>query len=481
MDERARWRGSRSRGGQELTRRQLLRGSAMAMVLGACGDDLLPRRAAPGGWQTPELPPVGPEGGLFPDEVAEAPLSSFPLGVASGDVGEEATLWTQYRGLGNLMLAVWQVLPDESYSDLVIWTRVQPGGDGLVHVEVGRLEPGARHVFAFVEMRDQALVSRSPLGAFRAALADDAHQPLRLGASSCTQHGFALDTLTHAAGRGDLDLYLLLGDTMYSGNTTTRDGFRSRWARDLSTSGYRQLRQSTSVLSTWDDHEVANNWDPETLEAAVFGEAASAFLDHLPVGRAARQAGRLWRKTRWGRTAEIFVLDTRSERRPSTRLGLNAQYLSRAQMDWLKSGLAASPCTFKLIMNSVPITNFPSAFDVVSNDRWEGYWEARHELLSFIDNERIGGVLWLSGDFHFASCGRVSPSGPGANAVELLVGPGAQTPNPLWALLVDDPQFDFASGTNNYAVLDLEPRERKATVTYHDGAGAAFATRAYTL
>jgi alkaline phosphatase D len=292
-------------GRASLTRRQLLRGSALALALGACGDDLSPRRPGPGGWQTPGLPPVGPEGGLFPDEVTEATLSTFPLGVSSGDVGKEATLWTQYRGIAGLHLAVWEVLPDESYSDLVIWSEVRPSGEGFVHVEVGHLVPGARHVFAFVETRDGAPLSRSPLGCFRAALADDELVPLRLGASSCTDHNFAFETIARAAGRDDLDLYLLLGDTMYSGGTTSRDGFRSRWARDLSTSAYRELRRTSSVLATWDDHEVANNWDPETLAPAVFGEAASAFFDHLPIGRAARAAGRIWRSTRWGRTAEI--------------------------------------------------------------------------------------------------------------------------------------------------------------------------------
>lgn len=272
------------------------------------------------------------------------------------------------------------------------------------------------------------------------------------------------------------------GDTMYSSGTRVLDGFRIRWARNLGNPGYRGLRQNTSVYATWDDHEVANNWDPETIEEPILSLAAQTFFESLPIRRHPTAPNRIWRSTRWGQTAEVFILDSRSERRPSTRLRGDAQYLSRAQMDWLKSGLAASPCAFKVILNSVPITNFPSVFDVVSNDRWEGYWEARQEILSFLENERVEGVLWLSGDFHFASCGRVSPAGAtGSRAVEFLVGPGAQDPNPLWAALVGDPQFDFASGTNNYAVFDLDPAARTATITYHDKDGAAFATKTYDV
>lgn len=471
--------------GPGMTRRQVLRGSAMtlAMALGGCGDDLQPRRPDQGGGHE-EPPPRGPGLTFFPDDVAEATASTFPLGVASGDVGNTgggAVLWTQYRGLAVLYLAVWEVLPDESYSDLLIWTRAFEGGEGFAHVDVGRLAPGAHHVFAFVETVDREAVKRSALGTFRTALAPDALAPIRFGASSCTQHGFSLEPIARASERTDLDFYALLGDTMYSGNTRTRDGFRSRWARDLSTSEYRELRRSTSVLAAWDDHEVANNWDPETIDEAIVVEAASAFFDHLPIRRNQKSPGRIYRSTRWGRTAEVFVLDSRSERRPSTRLLEDAQYLSRTQMDWLKSGLAASPCVFKLIFNTVPITDFPLPFDVLAHDRWEGYRAARREILSFIDDERIGGVLWLSGDFHFASAGRVSTSGPGSQAIEVLVGPAAQDPNPLWSTLVGDSQFDFASGTNNYAVFDLDPASRVAKVTYHDEDDTAFATRSYTL
>lgn len=449
------------------------------MVMGACGDNRVIDGMGDGSGSD-EPPPVRlPE--LFPDDVAEAAMSTFPLGVASGDVSEQVVLWTQYRGISELRLAVWAVLPNESYGDLLVWQKVQPDNEGFTHVDLGGLAPGTPHVFAFVEAVDLEAKSRSALGRFRTAPALDALMPLRFGASSCTQFGFPMETIARAGERDDLALYLLLGDTMYSSGTRVLDGFRVRWARNLSNSAYRSLRQSTSVLATWDDHEVANNWDPETIEESILTYASDTFFESLPIRRDPSHRSRIYRSTRWGKTAEIFVLDSRSERRPSTRLRGDAQYLSRAQMDWLKSGLASSPCVFKVIMNSVPITNFPSVFDVVASDRWEGYWEARQELLSFIDGERIGGVLWVSGDFHFASAGRVSPSGPGSQAIEILVGPGGQEPNPLWAALVDDPQFDFASGTNNYGVFDLDPASRVAKVTYHDEDDVAFATRSYAL
>jgi len=183
---------------------------------------------------------------------------------------------------------------------------------------------------------------------------------------------------------------------------------------------------------------------------------------------------------RWGRTAEIFVLDSRRERRPSTRTTPAAEYLSRAQMDWLKAALTASDAVFKIIMNSVPIADFPGAFDFAQNDRWEGYAAQRTEILRHIDDGAISGVLWVAGDFHLASAQRVSNSGPGMTQTEILAGPGAQNGNILARFLGGD-QFDFATSDNNYTVIELDPSTGVARVWWIDGGGSTLETIEYLL
>jgi alkaline phosphatase D len=453
------------------TRRSMLRGSAMALLLGACGV----------GDGVGEL--ARPVNGLAerPDALPEAPPSTFPLSIASGDAGaEQISLWTQYRGTTALFAAVWEML-DDTTGELVAWTQVTAGGAGFAQLDVDGLVPDRAHRFAFVEVEGNQAVRRSPLGRFRTALDVDASRVLRFGASACTSNGRSMATIEQAGNRTDLDFFALLGDTTYNDGSSSRDDFRARWTQNLSTEGYRRLRASTSLVATWDDHEISNNWNPETINDGVLAEGAASFFEHLPIRRNAQQRDRVYRSTRWGRTAEVFVLDSRSERRPSTRTSSNAQYLSRAQMNWLKAGLAASPCTFKVILNSVPVTNFPGLFDFVANDRWEGYAAARTEILSFIDDEQLGGVLWVSGDFHLGSAGRVSPSGVGSRAIEVLAGPGAQSANPLLWTLLGNRQFDYVTGTNNYTAFALDPATRRATVTFHNGSGATLATRSYVL
>src|SRR5262249_19006784 len=144
------------------------------------------------------------------------------------------------------------------------------------------------------------------------------------------------------------------------------------------------------------------------------------------------------------KTAEIFVLDCRGEREPSSiLLGNGDHYISPEQMDWLKTGLLQSPARFKLILNSVPISMFP--FSIVNFDGWVRYPANRDEILSFIDDNTIPGVVWVAGDHHFASSGRISALGAGSSQLEVLVGPGAQQSSPLVDSLFGS-QWDFKSG-----------------------------------
>ncbi|AKF04085.1 Phosphodiesterase/alkaline phosphatase D [Sandaracinus amylolyticus] len=415
-----------------------------------------------------------------PDDVTEAALAIFPLGVASGDATTtRAIVWTRYTGDRALELVVWE-MDEGRYARTVHAAEVAPGEHGVVRVDVEALTPGARHRYVFFEIEAGERVARSPIGRLRAAPDGDVADVLRIGACSCTSNSREVATLAHAASREDLDVFLYLGDTTYNDGARSLAQYRDKWDESLSRAGYRAIRGATSGLSTWDDHEFDNDWNPETFDAAQLVAAKQTFFEHQPVRRDESAPDRVWKSMRWGRTAEIFVLDCRSERKPSTRRDENAEYLSRAQMDWLKAGLAASDAVFKILVNSVPIANFPTLFDAASNDRWEGYAAQRDEILGFIDDEAIPGVLWVAGDFHLASAQRVSPSGPGSAQVEILAGPGAQTGNPLAGILGGD-QFDFQSTTNNYVVIDLDPATTRARVWWYDASGSAIETIEYPL
>jgi alkaline phosphatase D len=448
-------------------------------LLGLAGVSLLAQACGVGEGDGPLEVVAQDRAGLAVPPEGTPESNAFAMGVACGDVtAKDAIVWTQWSGTRELELAVYRVDGDD-YLDEVVATAVPVEDAGFVHVKVSGLVAGARYRYVFFELDGTKRVARSPIGRFRAAIGEDALEPLVFGASACTSNGRAFDTLLRAAEQ-DLDLYLLLGDTTYNDGATSVASFRSKWRENLSTPGYRALRASTSLLATWDDHEISNDYDPERLAPATAAAARKVFFENQPLARLAEAPDRIWRKTSWGKTVDFFTLDCRSERKPSTRNGKNATYLSRAQMDWLKAGLLASKAVFKVILNSVPIGDFPGLFDFLKKDRWEGYPVQRDEILRHVEGNKIPGVLWVSGDFHLGSIGRVSPSGVGSNSLEILAGPGANSANPLTGS-VRGSQFDYATGTSNFTSFALDPVARRVGIRFHDGAGRVLTDRSYPI
>lgn len=403
-----------------------------------------------------------PPDGLTPRE--------FPLSVASGDATPDgAMVWTAYRGSASVRLDV--ALDDDSGATTI---PVTPDPEGFAHVELRGLSAGRWYRYEFVETMGGAETARSGPGRFRTAFADDTLAPLRVGAVSCINPHYPLLPLRRAAERTDLDAFLLGGDTLYADGARTISGFRDKWYEALGREPHRLLRASTSLIATWDDHEVVDNF-PGPQSDGLVDVARDRFFEFLPVRRQT-PPDRLWRKLRWGRTAEFFVLDSRGERNRAT-----GEYLSTEQFEWLKAGLSTSPARFKVILNSVPISEFPGPlFGLQREDRWEGFPTQRNALLKHIDDAQLPGVLWVAGDFHLATAGRVSRAGPGSSAIEALVGPAGQRPNtsPTYP---GKPQFDFASGVNNFTVIDLDPGTGTARLQFVDGAGQVFGDLSYAL
>ncbi len=454
-----------------ITRRDLLKGVAVGTVALGCGssptsgDDGPPPDGA-------EPAPIDP-----PDGVAES--TAFPLGVSAGDLaGSRGVAWCRYTGTAALAAYAWRVDGD-TYVEQLGPFAATPSDAGFVHSALGGLSPGARYRYAFFELAGDQRVARSTIGRFRAPIADDAAEVVTFGAMSCTDAGRSPDPIARAAEHAGLDAFLFLGDNAY---TDAQDlaTYRADYEKHFGRPAHVDLRAATGMYITWDDHEVANDWDPEAIAPERVAAAFTAFFEHAPIARDAAAPNRIWRSARWGKTVEVFVLDCRSERKPSTRSTANAQYISPEQLAWLEAGLAASPARFKLIMNSVPITNMPNVWDLYQKDRWEAYAAQRTQILTFVDDNAIGGVLWVSGDFHLAFISHVAPSGVGAAQREVLVGPGGQSPNALVPSLVA-PQFSFATGTNNYTTLRFDPSAGEVAITYYDGAGTAFHTESFVV
>jgi alkaline phosphatase D len=229
------------------------------------------------------------------------------------------------------------------------------------------------------------------------------------------------------ATRADADLFLHLGDQSYNDGNTSLSGFRDAWRSTLVEPGYLALHESMGFYQTWDDHEVDNDYDPTSVPSSVLNAAFQSFYETYAIETG--PGGGLWNSYAWGDTAEFIILDSRSERYVPD----DSYYISQAQMDFVKQRLSESTAHFKVLLNSVPITDMPTGY-FGEGDRWEGYDRQRDELLNHITSNDIRNVWFLSGDFHIGMVTRVNNSGPARRIHEIAVGPGDNS-NPAASLL----------------------------------------------
>ena len=136
---------------------------------------------------------------------------------------------------------------------------VYGGGQSIAHRTDG-LQPDTAYSLVFFSEDGQ---SHSLVARFRTALAETASRKIVFGATSCMGGNWPWPGLTNAASEG-LDFFVFLGDTTYAAASTLSQ-YRQDWAVVMSTQGMVDLTASTSIVATWDDHEVANNWSMDSI------------------------------------------------------------------------------------------------------------------------------------------------------------------------------------------------------------------------
>lgn len=395
---------------------------------------------------------------------AEGP--AFLHGVASGDpLPDGILLWTRVTptadavpgsGRGADTAVRWEIAEDKAFSRIAAQgTAVsKAASDHTVKADVRGLRPATTYYFRFSAGAGEPV--RSPVGRTRTAPAAGTATPgIRFGVVSCAnwEAGW-FSPYRHLAARPDLDAVLHLGDYIYeyaSGSYPTQDtvvrphaplheiltlaDYRTRHGTYKTDTDLQSLHAAHPVIAIWDDHEFANDaWSggaenhtpgTEGAWAARVAAAKQAYFEWMPV-RASTE-GTVYRRLSFGSLAELHLLDLRSFRSEQASIGNGAvddperSITGRAQLDWLKAGLAGSDAKWKLVGTSVMIS--PVAFGAlpahllaplaellglpgeglaVNVDQWDGYTDDRKELISHLRDRSVTNTVFLTGDIHMA-------------------------------------------------------------------------------
>lgn len=445
----------------------------------------------------------------------------FTLGVASGSPEPDGVvLWTRLLLPQSVLPAVtlrWEIADDEGFRRIVRRGQAQalPELAHAVHVEAQGLAPDRWYFYRFLA-GDWA----SPVGRTRTLPAPDAAvERLRLAYASCQrwEHGY-FGAYRHMAADAP-DFVVFLGDYIYeypgaaravravpdAGWTVTLEQYRGRYALHKGDADLQAMHAQCPWLCTWDDHEVQNDY--AALQAGDGGPAVEdfaarraaayqAYYEHMPVRasvlRRALQAAapgqdlRLYGARRFGRLAQLALLDTRQYRSPQAcspvgrgSVSLDpdtcadwkdpARTLLGAQQEqWLQAQLAAGGATWTILGQSTAFgqRDFrPGPGRLMWNDGWDGYPEARQRVVAALQQHRVANPVLLGGDVHEnwvghvkADYDRVESASVGVEFCGTSITSRAFEPHRIGERQADNPHFIHADGSRRgYGIADFTP------------------------
>ncbi|MHC4725750.1 MAG: alkaline phosphatase D family protein [Planctomycetota bacterium] len=215
------------------------------------------------------------------------------------------------------------------------------------------------------------------------------------GAGYTPQYERMWDTITTY----NLPAFLFLGDNVYIDNPTRQAVQQYCYYRRQSRLEFRDFVASTAIYSIWDDHDFTTNdagGGPEILRPYWKIPVWRTFTNNWNnpyYGGGENQPG-CWFDFSIG-DVDFFMLDSRYYRTKSSVT--NPSMLGDAQKIWLFKKLKSSKATFKILASPVP---WSYGAKPGSRDPWQGYKTEREQIFSFLESNKIDGVILISADRH---------------------------------------------------------------------------------
>ncbi len=223
------------------------------------------------------------------------------------------------------------------------------------------------------------------------------------------------------------DLFIFLGDNIY-GDSRDMDVLAAKYAQLAAIPGFAKLRETTPLLAMWDDHDFGENdaggeypmkdasrrlfldfWrepadSPRRSRDGVYasyvfgppGERVQVILPDLRYNRSALvpmaltgDAYKAWAEKRAAARLEVPGPYVRNPDPKATMLG-------ERQWTWLEQQLSV-PAELRLFASSLQVLA-----DFTGWESWANFAHDRDRLFDMIRRQRANGVVFLSGDIHYA-------------------------------------------------------------------------------
>jgi alkaline phosphatase D len=197
------------------------------------------------------------------------------------------------------------------------------------------------------------------------------------------------------------DFNIWLGDNWYYREVdyTSVWGLKNRASHDRAIPILQKLMASMPQYAIWDDHDFGPN---DAGRNYIFkNESRAIFNDYWLNPTSGEDKEGIYTMMNYG-DVDFFLLDDRFFRSDvnladtiNNRVNEDKVYFGQSQLNWLKNSLLFSKATFKIIVTGNQVLNPINNYECVQH-----YPKEYNDLIGFLSNQKINGVVFLTGDRH---------------------------------------------------------------------------------
>ena len=213
------------------------------------------------------------------------------------------------------------------------------------------------------------------------------------------------------------------------------DDFRGNYAYNFMDTNYRKFFAEVPLLAQWDDHEVVNNWYPgRPLNQKYYrfkssndisSHARRAYFEWAPIRDGKFGAGKIFRVISRGPLLDVFILDERSYRGPSSdnkqpSMSPESAMIGSDQLAWVKQALLQSKALWKVIASDMPFSLIEPDGKHGKVEYQDGWGQSNGpplgreheiaEILTFCRDKNIKNLIVLAADVHYPSAHYFDPN-----------------------------------------------------------------------
>jgi len=263
--------------------------------------------------------------------------------------------------------------------------------------------------------------------------------------------------------------HVWMGDNWYTREVDyyTVWGMNYRPSRDRSLKVLQRFMASMPQYAIWDDHDYGPN---DAGKSFIFKEESRKIFQNYTCNPSYGQEGKgIYTKISFS-DVDLFLTDDRyfrSEAEIADSINgvpsIDKTYFGQAQMEWLKNSLLYSTATFKIIVTGSQVLNPLNRYESMRHYSYE-----HKQLLYFLAEQNIPGVMFFSGDRHHSEVIKVERPGayplhditisPYTAGISKAGGNEASNPYRVANTLVEAHNFGkiTVSGKRNERILKVE-------------------------